>query len=317
MIHDLTNTGSGQDGITIDADDVTLDLMGYALLGGKISGITSDDGIFVSGNQTNIKVRNGSVIGWDGDGINALQADFSIWVDLHVRSNEGEGLVTDFNGLIDRVTAFSNGFDGIEGDDGTVVYNSTAGFNGGAGIRMSEGCTIVASASYRNGSDGFDVASGSTVRNCTASGNTVFGFDMSLGTQITESAAYENGSNGFDMASGCILRDCVGSLNGGHGARVAFNAWVVDNKFHGNVVDGLLVTFSDSHIEGNHATGNGRVGIHVTGSGSFVIKNVAAGNLTNYSIVNNSAFGPIVDVKDVGDISTVTNADHPWVNLAF
>ena len=42
----------------------------------------------------------------------------------------GDGLVTDFNCIIHQCTAFSNGLDGLEGDDGTLILHSSAGQNG-------------------------------------------------------------------------------------------------------------------------------------------------------------------------------------------
>ncbi|MEM6793809.1 MAG: right-handed parallel beta-helix repeat-containing protein [Acidobacteriota bacterium] len=317
LIGDLSNSVNNADGIVIDIDDVTIDMMGYSLVGGKFTGVNSDDGIVVLGSQTNIKVRNGGVRGWNGDGINALNADFSIWTDLHVRSNDGDGLVTDFNNLIERVTAYSNGLDGIEGDDGTVIFNCTAGQNGDNGLQASEGCAMINSASFDNETDGFDIGAGGVIKNCSASDNGVFGFDIALGGQATECAAYDNMSNGFDMASACILRDCIGSLNNGHGVRTFANSYIIDNKFHENDLDGIRISSTDCHVEANQVTDNDMVGIHTTSSGSFIVKNTAAGNLTNYLIDANCAFGPIVNVINVGDITSVANADHPWANFQF
>lgn len=83
--------------------------------------MNSNDGIVILGSQTNIHIFNGSVVGWNGDGINALNADMSIFENLRVSHNDGDGLVTDFNCLIIQCTALRNGLDGLEGDDGAVV----------------------------------------------------------------------------------------------------------------------------------------------------------------------------------------------------
>ncbi|MEM8930552.1 MAG: right-handed parallel beta-helix repeat-containing protein, partial [Acidobacteriota bacterium] len=318
LIHNLESSSTGSDGITVDANDITIDMNGFTLFGGKFTGLSnSDDGIFVSGSHTNIKIYNGGVAGWHGDGINALNADFSIFRDLYVGQNNGDGLVTDFNCLIERVAAFSNGFDGIEGDDGTVIYDCTAGQNGDNGIQSSEGCVVADSASFDNAADGFDIASGSVIQNSVASDNAIFGFDIGLGSQIVESTAYDNMSNGFDMFSACIIRDCIASLNSGHGIRTFANSWVIDNKAHENDLDGIRISSGDVHVEGNQVTDNDQTGLAVTASGCFIVRNTAAGNVTNYNIIATSAFGPIIDVNGDGDISAVAGADHPWANFEF
>lgn len=317
LVGDLTNTVLNADGITIDASEVDLDLNGYTLYGGKVSGISSDDGIAVLGDEDNIRIYNGSVVGWNGDGINALNADFSIFQNLRVSENGGDGLVTDFNCLISYCTAYTNGLDGLEGDDGTVISHSTAGENGDNGIQTSEGCVVVDCASFNNASDGIDVAAGSVVSQCSATDNGTFGFDVALGGQAIQCTAYDNMSNGFDMASACILRDCISSLNNGHGARTFANSYITDCKFHENDLDGLRISSTDCHVSDNQATDNDQVGIQVTSSGGFVVRNTSAGNLTNYSIVVTSAYGPIVDVTGAGNISGVANANHPQANFAF
>src|SRR5262249_7258885 len=54
---------SGQNGITVNAANVTLNLNGYSVLGGggSVAG--------VSINYQNVTVRNGRVIGWGGNGV--------------------------------------------------------------------------------------------------------------------------------------------------------------------------------------------------------------------------------------------------------
>ena len=55
----LTYTGGA--GITVDADNVTIDLMGFVLTGASTGG--AGYGIFL-GTKQNVEVRNGTVTGW-------------------------------------------------------------------------------------------------------------------------------------------------------------------------------------------------------------------------------------------------------------
>ena len=56
---------AAQNGITIAADNVTLDLNGFSLIG--VAG--SLDGVHVEGAADNIVIRNGLIREWDGDGV--------------------------------------------------------------------------------------------------------------------------------------------------------------------------------------------------------------------------------------------------------
>ena len=79
---------SGVDGIVIDADDVTLDLNGFALIGVP----DSLDGIRISGIHSNITLKNGTVSGWDGNGINAASAHSGRFEALSIGSSGIDGL---------------------------------------------------------------------------------------------------------------------------------------------------------------------------------------------------------------------------------
>ncbi len=79
---------SGQNGITINADDVTLDLNGFALLG--VPG--SFDGITVPAGRTNLTVRNGTVSDWGQDGVDAAGATDSRLENLLASGNGNDGL---------------------------------------------------------------------------------------------------------------------------------------------------------------------------------------------------------------------------------
>src|SRR5262249_18950266 len=58
---------SGENGIIISNDNVTLDLRGFSMIGGSAIG----SGIYVPSAQKNISVRNGKLRGWQDYGIRA------------------------------------------------------------------------------------------------------------------------------------------------------------------------------------------------------------------------------------------------------
>lgn len=77
---------SSSAGITIAADNVTLDLNGFELVGGG-SGTVS--GINVPSAQKNISVRNGIVRGWTNGGVHGDKASNSLFENLRVSDNSG------------------------------------------------------------------------------------------------------------------------------------------------------------------------------------------------------------------------------------
>ncbi len=330
----LTGTTVNGDGIIIDTNEVSIDLNGYTLDG---STEANDDGIYVLGNQQNIYIHNGTVSGWGGDGINALNADNSIFENLSISNNGGDGLVTDFGCIIIDCTANANGIDGLEGDDGTLIKNSTAFENMDNGIQTSDGCLVLDSTSYKNENDGIDIAAGSIVRRCVARENGIFGFDLALSTSAIACTASLNGwddpkdpndpdpanwptsANGFDIASACIVRDCIATENKANGFRSFANAWITGNTAHGNGVAGIRASSTDSHVEGNQCTNNGQKGIYATSAGSLIFGNRASGNKSsgnNFDLDPNTTYGPVVNTGNM-DMAGVANANHHMANFEY
>jgi hypothetical protein len=153
----------GSAGITINADNVTLDLMGFALIGPANN---SDFGI-VWGTQKNIEVRNGTVTGWSigvkGDGgahhrlinLRANGNTYGIWMngdDVLIQgctaapgsfgSGSGYGLtIYNFTGAVTGCTVTGFPENGIFIDAGRISGNVVQGCNG-MGIYARSGATI-------------------------------------------------------------------------------------------------------------------------------------------------------------------------------
>lgn len=204
---DLSSPGNG---ITISASNVVLDLGGFTLHGGE----GSVDGIHVSSGSDNVTVRNGNLVGWGGDGINARASggDLYCW---GVRASfcQGNGISL-VSGEIHNSVCNDNMGDGINalstGDDTLWCWGSSASRNGGNGITISNGgientvCRdnmghgvhvsgpeegfLNESISLRNVTCVANGSSGITVVNtppvavdsCVVSGNTGHGFHLTL-----------------------------------------------------------------------------------------------------------------------------------------
>jgi parallel beta-helix repeat protein len=143
-----SDVNSAGNAITIDVNNVTIDLMGYSLIG---PGPGTSRGISL-GIQSNVEVRNGTVRGFGWDGI------FS-----------SSGMSGAKGCRIINVRAVSNGWHGIEvGGYGHLVKDCTATENGTSGIKISAGCTVIGNTVFRNQFAGINAGSGCTVMSNTA-----------------------------------------------------------------------------------------------------------------------------------------------------
>src|SRR5687767_4457689 len=96
-------------GIVIMADHVTLDLAGFSVVGktGSLAGVR------VVGARTNVCVRNGTVRGWGGHGIDLSDATESHVEAIRVTENAGDGVRLGANATAEDVQSWSNSRDGF------------------------------------------------------------------------------------------------------------------------------------------------------------------------------------------------------------
>jgi len=329
----------GQDGITIDASDVTLDLNGFSVIGNLE--VLSEDGVDVpDAGHRNITIRNGTVKNFAG----------------------GHGLKLAFaeNCRIEHVTASLNG-NGVSGGDGfnlgggTVVVGCIAVGNGDDGYSAAfpvafEGCsatgntddgfsvvdaTIRGSTARSNGADGFDLLR-STVSDSQATDNACRGFRLNQ-TSAEACAAYSNDMHGFAIEAG-VAQNCVASFNtdagffhmiGGKAIGCTANAnggsgfeVVVGEALHctarSNAV-GFEGAAGEGRIEGCHAIENNGPGFKSTGNGNVYLRNRARGAGTQFDLLGPgfNSWGPIVNIAGAGDIGAVVGADHPMANYKY
>ncbi len=102
---------SGSHGITISADDVTLDLMGFIIMGSRHLLPSADyHGIFMTG-RSNVEIRNGSVIAFTGHGIHedSFDARGHRIINVRARNNGKIGIHLSSKGnLVKGCTTSSN-----------------------------------------------------------------------------------------------------------------------------------------------------------------------------------------------------------------
>jgi hypothetical protein len=264
---------TGKSCIEIAASNVTLDLMGFRILG--VPG--ANYGIVATGSQSNVTVRNGSVRTFSGDGVHLGFASNSRIIDLTARNCDGVGVIAGAASVLTRV----------------IVDSNVAG-----GIHTLQRCTLEACVAHDNQVFGFQVNSGASVRDCAAAANSGYGFMLEDGCTISGSSAYTN-TTGIYAMLGCSVIGCTTRSNAGNGIRVSSSCLVKDNL---SSVDGagaadgagILATGSGNRIEGNNCLGADR-GIDVNGDDNVIVRNSCSTNTVNWSLVANNIYGTIVD----------------------
>ena len=311
---------AGKHGIEIAASGVTIDLMGFDLSG--VPAMGAFDGVSATVNVlTNITIRNGSVRGWGGDGVDLGNnvAINSAVIDVRASNNTGNGILTGSFSTITGCTASVNTVNGISTSFGCTISNCTASQNTGNGILTGSGCTITGCSAYNNTFNGIVTSTGCVISNCTAvdnigsgiltgigctitgctaNNNTGNGISTGIACTITGCSAYFNIGNGIFSSSGCTISNNTASSNRLNGIRVSIQCVVLANacSFNGNGGDGagIHAIGSDNRIEGNNCVNADR-GIDVDVAGNIIIKNTCASNTIDWTIVANNVVGPILD----------------------
>lgn len=287
---------SNKIGIEIVASDVTVDLGGLSLNGGPGTNI----GIFISGGNNRITIRNGTVRDWGSSGIWGF-ADEMHLSGLHLMGNAVNGVRTSGQAIITDCTASGHSGDkGFEVGSGSILTRVQARQNG-EGIEAGQNSTLVDCIATYNTSVGFDLA-GATVTRCVANFNGGTGFNGS-GT-FTGCTANNNDSSGFSGQG--VFQQCVAWWNGVHGFTL-FHASVVNCNAASNGEHGIRVGGAGSRIVGNQCSNNGRTypsgaGIHLaTGADAGrheVSANVCTGNdrgIDVHSVLNRISDNHLAD----------------------
>lgn len=219
----LTAAGSGQ-GITISADNVTLDLNGFALVGGGSGQVA---GINVPSAHKNIFIRNGTVRGWTNGGVNAGNATNSLVQGLRISNNTAMSAFLNTAGLCigsgstvkDCFVAQNPNCHGIAAGRACLVTGCVVSGNSAAGIRAGDNCYIISNVSDSNGS-GITMGSGNRIEsnNCTSNnGAGVLVPSGATNNVVARNSARNNFPN-YNIATGNRYGTIANLTPGGTGA---------------------------------------------------------------------------------------------------
>lgn len=291
--------------ISVQADNVTIDLNGFSILGPCTGGSPcspTGTGVGIKASpHTNTTVKNGIVQGMGshgillnigrvekvsalsngGNGIQSLNGPTAV-VDSSGDDNNANGVATFGPTTVTNSIANNNGLTGISTGGLTTITNSTANYNRGAGQSLG---IFYAGISADAGSI--------TVTDSTANNNAGDGINIDIDIfitpppsaqrphlTITNSSASNNGSDGVRIGQ---FANSIAVTNGtmnGNGARgidaASFPGTVADSTASYNTTDGIFSTGALT-VTGSNAFGNGGTGINgYTATGSTANSNGGA-----------------------------------------
>jgi len=208
-------------GILINASHVTLDLMGFELVGVPGSG----DGVrdsFVSG-QTNVVVRNGTIRGWDGSGVNLIGPAGEV-TQVRALNNKSTGISLG-TGIIAHCLATSNGVPagGAGINVGRAEIHDCVADANTVGIQAGGRSLILNNVTSGNRRDGILVGDESLVLNnvATGNGNGVAGSTAGIhatgnGNRIDGNHVFANKGDGILVETNAVKNFVVRNTAGGN-----------------------------------------------------------------------------------------------------
>ncbi len=279
LIQNLIHTDRYTNAIVVDANNVTIDLGGYSIIGPTTSYNETCNGIYMDGRR-NIEIRNGTITNFPNSGIfsdmtdpNGLASGIRI-ISVRVTSMGAEGI-------------FLNGFHHTIRNC-TVTNTQLELEQGYGGITCASLCSVTGNMVSRHNIIGINTLAG-----CTIQDNTIG--ECSYGVITDDACRIINNTidSAFDgiwisEASGCLIKGNTISECAGYGINVeGFDNAIEENLVTSSEV-GIYFAYNQNVFANNRALYNGTnfggripTGIYDgggnIGAGTFVGGNVGAG----------------------------------------
>jgi parallel beta-helix repeat protein len=160
--------------IAVNADNVTLDLMGFSLTNTNTPSFAAY-GIYMTG-RNNVEVRNGTIVNFQ-EGLNESSASGANHLALNLRlNNNGDAIyLRGNNHLVKNCTVSKNSY-GIFITGGTIS-NCVASDNTNTGIRLSGAGSVLGNIANNNTTRNFSLGTASTATNIIANRNSASGLN--------------------------------------------------------------------------------------------------------------------------------------------
>ena len=287
---------SGRHGVVVQADDVTIDLNGFTMIGD--SGV--NEAIIVTGLRRSLTIRNGHIRGWRGGVVTF--------------SGPGDGAL---HTVLERLTISGCTKDGALVGAGAIVRDCLMHANSASGVRAEGTNILIERTSMRsNGMFGLHIGQSVVVRDCDIQGNTQgvrSAPDAAHTSRIVRSVISNNTQWGLLDAERILLEDCLIANNGSGGVRIRYGVTIRSCVVEFNNGDGIVGVNSSSTdlnsvVERNIVRGNSRHGIYSkhNQSGMLTFGNISQGNTLGQIFMPHPHVAPLTNnPSDAG----------PWHNV--
>ena len=226
--------GVGKNGIEIAANEVSIDLNGFEIVGG----LGSLDGIVGSG--SGFSVRNGSIHDLGGDGVDFVSGISNV-------------------GTLEDLKVYSNVGDGIACYEGFVIRNCVVRSVGGSGIRIDYGGSVSDCVATYCDFAGIDGGQGVVISNCASNYN-LYGIEATSGCKVFGCTTVFNSGDGIRVGSDSLIQGNVCDSNGNGGDGAGIHAVFSDARIEGNTCTdndrGIDVDLTGNIILRNTCGGN-------------------------------------------------------------
>jgi len=330
LTQSLIFPGETTEGITVQASDVVIDLMGFTL-----EGSSPAVGIEAESSYTHLTVQNGHLTGWRI----AIMAIGNNYVFQNLRiSGCGKGIETAAQAVVADCQVVNNdnqldSFSGIYVGNYSSVRHCIVGNNRGAAGWTARAITVgayslvndclaydnvveespglygisagsnsrISDCIVRNGHrEGITAQSRCSIQDCTSSDN-VTGIKTYFSSLIERCTTTQCASNGIWVGTRCQVIGCEVSQNLYQGLSVSGDGnRIENNNCSSNASSGIFVFDDDNRIEGNHVFAND-YGIYLRYWGeadkadrNLVLRNSAHQNRSeNYHVGSGNFVAPI------------------------
>ena len=263
---------------------------GSYYLTGNITGVAGKHGIEVATDNVSIDLNGFALLGSAGvlTAVAVLEPHHSLTVK---------------NGSIAWAGVAIGG--GAADPDSSLITDLIVKSASGGGVNVGAYSTVARCRIVTSGG-GLVVGEGSVIQVCTIISDASVGINAGQNVRIFDCLINNCGNDGIRAGSKCFIRGCSVSNNRRAGIRVSGDKAVVlgnscNDNGQGLVGHGIFVDGNGSRVESNYCAGND-IGIETTGSSGVVVRNIASGNGTNYTITS-------------GVVSNNPATAGPWANL--